>query len=322
MSDQVFQKRLDFVTLDVFTTERFKGNPLAVVKVPGTFALDQDKKQLIAREFNFSETVFLHECQDGTSAWKIDIFTTIAELPFAGHPTIGTLCYIGSNMESPTQELTLLTKAGPIAARYSSRTRLAEAEIPHNVKVHQATVNRLQVVESQPSLRQVIGFEQWISDNPDQPRASFPVVSIVKGMTFILVDFPNHNCLKAIQQSRFGISDIRLDVGWASSFISPYFYVEDSCGDDGIAKIEARMIHPEIGEDPATGSAACTLSAYLALQKGEPGKTYSYKIKQGIDMGRDSRIEVRVTLDESGRNVKKVLLGGAAVLVIQGTIAV
>ena len=322
MSEQLSQKRLDFVTLDVFTTEQFKGNPLAVVKVPGNLALDQDKKQLIAREFNFSETVFLHESQDENSTWRIDIFTTTAELPFAGHPTIGTLCYIGSTRESSTQGLTLLTKAGAILAHYDRRTRVANAEIPHNVKVHQTTVNRHQVAESQPSLHYANDFEQWISLNAVQPKATFPVVSIVKGMTFVLIDFPNHKYLEAVQRSHLAISNIELDQGWSPSFVSPYFYVGSSCCVDGITRIEARMVDPEMGEDPATGSAACTLGAYLTLQKGESGKTCSYEIRQGTCMGRGSRIEVEVTLDESGKNVKKVLLGGTAVLVTQGSIVV
>ena len=330
MSHQPVPKCLEFVTLDVFTTERFKGNPLAIVKVPGKFSLDQYNKQLIAREFNFSETVFLHEPEEGPSTRKIDIFTTTAELPFAGHPTIGTICYIGSTMDSPTQGLTLFTKAGPIAARYDSATKMAEAEIPHDVKVHQCTVDWQQVVESQPSLRRISDpegqsiFEQWIHAGPDEPRATFPVVSIVKGMTFILVDFPSSHFLQAVEPSHVAInnsgSKIELDRGWSPSFIAPYFYERSSGEVDGIIRIEARMIDPEMGEDPATGSAACTLGTYLALRRGEAGKTYSYEVKQGSYMGRNSLIEVKVTLDESGTTVKKVVLGGTAVVITRGTI--
>lgn len=332
MDHQLFRKHLEFVTLDVFTSEPFKGNPLAVVKVPRDFTLNHDRKQLIAREFNFSETVFLHGPEDGSSTWKIGIFTTTAELPFAGHPTIGTICHIGSSMESPTQELTLLTKAGPISAHYDSAKKVAEAEIPHDVKVHTTVVDWGQVVGSQRSLPDVSDsegrniFEQWIYSGPGQPRATFPVVSIVKGMTFILVDFPSHYFLETIEPSHEAISSgglkFELDPIWSPSFITPYYYVAGSCGADGIKRIEARMIDSEMGEDPATGSAACTLSAYLALQDGKPGMTYSYEIEQGTYMGRDSTIDVKVTLDGSGIKVKQVLLGGAAVLITKGTIIV
>jgi PhzF family phenazine biosynthesis protein len=328
MSHQSIPKRLDFVTLDVFTTERFKGNPLAIVKVPRNSDLNQNKQQLIAREFNFSETVFLHEREEGTSTWKIDIFTTTAELPFAGHPTVGTLCYIGSTLDSPTQELMLSTKAGPIAARYGSVTQLAEAEIPHNVRIHQSTVSWQQVVESQPSLPQVSDgkenciWEQWIYSGPDDSDTTFPVVSIVKGMTFVLVGFPSGNFLHEIEKSKLAINQDKseLDRGWSPSFVAPYFYHRSWIRSNEITRIEARMIDPEMGEDPATGSAACALGSYLALQGGEAGKTYRYEIDQGVNMDRDSRIGVTVTLDESGKRVKRVLLAGSAVLVTQGTI--
>jgi PhzF family phenazine biosynthesis protein len=76
--------KLDFVTVDVFTASRFTGNPLAIVKIPGDITITQDQKQKIAQEFNLSETVFLHEDAGSPEEWKVDIFTTTAELPFAG----------------------------------------------------------------------------------------------------------------------------------------------------------------------------------------------------------------------------------------------
>ncbi|KAK9490425.1 hypothetical protein V1508DRAFT_399918 [Lipomyces doorenjongii] len=114
--------RLPFVTLDVFTKERYAGNPLAVVRVSQSQTLTQEQKQIIAREFNYSETVILHdedtECPTAASH-TIDIFTTDAELPFAGHPTIGTACLLGAarigNKHDESQiQGTIVTKAGPI----------------------------------------------------------------------------------------------------------------------------------------------------------------------------------------------------------------
>lgn len=79
---------------------------------------------------------------------------------------------------------------------------------------------------------------------------------------------------------------------------------------------------PSIGEDPATGSAASTLGAYLALQSGQPGKTYKFNIEQGLEMERDSEIGVEVSLDQTGKAVNKVRLSGTAVQVAGGTIVV
>ena len=75
-----------------------------------------------------------------------------------------------------------------------------------------------------------------------------------------------------------------------------------------------------IGEDPATGSAACTLGAYIALQQGATGESYSFVIEQGVEMGRDSEIGVQVTLDETGKGVKEIWLSGSAVQVTEGII--
>ncbi|KAF1968133.1 Diaminopimelate epimerase-like protein [Bimuria novae-zelandiae CBS 107.79] len=81
---------LEYAIIDVFTDKRYAGNPLAVVRVPASCKLTQDQKQNIAKEFNLSETTFLHEPkEDETNSWSVDIFMVNAELPFAGHPTIG-----------------------------------------------------------------------------------------------------------------------------------------------------------------------------------------------------------------------------------------
>jgi PhzF family phenazine biosynthesis protein len=85
--------RLSYVTLDVFTQTSYAGNPLAIVKVPSNQSLTQEQKQLIAREFNFSETVILHENEAASYEHTIDIFMTNAEIPFAGHPTIGAAAF-------------------------------------------------------------------------------------------------------------------------------------------------------------------------------------------------------------------------------------
>lgn len=105
---------ISFSTLDVFTTTRFRGNQLAVIHSPPSlpFAaainLPQETKQAIAREFNFSETVFLHDPLPGTTDRRLDIFTLKDELPFAGHPVIGAICHACQNVEPPLDSVTLV----------------------------------------------------------------------------------------------------------------------------------------------------------------------------------------------------------------------
>lgn len=141
------QNSLSYSTLDVFTTTQFTGNQLAVVHVPSSLPLltsvplSQEIKQNIAREFKFSETVFLHDALTATSNRQLDIFTLKEELPFAGHPIIGTICHVCQSEEPPLKSVTLLCKAGLIVGRYDPETKLAEAEIPHDVRIHHALVS-------------------------------------------------------------------------------------------------------------------------------------------------------------------------------------
>lgn len=150
--------------------------------------------------------------------------------------------------------------------------------------------------------------------------ARFPIVSIVKGMTFALVKLPS---VDALQLLRTGGGALRpkLDEKWASGFVAPYFYVVLGGGTDGTVRLRTRMIEPGCGEDPATGSAACTLASFLALHAGGASKVSKYSIEQGVEMGRRSVIGVNVTLDATGKAVGKVVLSGSAVPVMKGTLS-
>ncbi|KAL8663867.1 MAG: hypothetical protein Q9202_003553 [Teloschistes flavicans] len=310
-------KSVRYVTLDVFTTERFKGNPLAIVKLPSDVTFDQDVKQRIAREFNHSETVFLHPPSSETPSRTCDIFTLNEELPFAGHPTIGTLVYLATTDGLATdviQSITLQLKAGPIQGNFNEETGLAEASIPHVVRIHRKPVPWQSIVDVHPSLK---GLEAG-STTP------CPLVSIVQGMSFVVIKLPRLEELASLTLGGSPIDPgvLQWDEGW-ESFTAPYFYVvvsEDRGGEQ--MHIRSRMLEPNGGEDPATGSAASALAAYLALQRGSASATYSFKIEQGVEMGRKSEIGVKVRLDESGKAVKEVILSGSAVPVSQGTMLI
>ncbi|MCJ1362205.1 hypothetical protein MMC16_001307 [Acarospora aff. strigata] len=310
------QTTYTFVTLDVFTTSRFSGNPLAIVLVPFHCSPSQQQKQTIAREFNLSETVFLHEADADSSHRRIEIFTTTAELPFAGHPTIGSICHILGEQGSTagkTLSTTLITKAGSIAVTYDTSTKVAEANIPHNLHVHTGTVPKGEITNVQS-----VGIP---SDVEREMSATFPIVSIVKGMTFILVRLPS---VEALQLLKAGGGPLlpELDGGWDTGFVAPYFYVLLGENTDGTMRLRTRLIEPGCGEDPATGSAACTLASFLALQMGGNGKRFRYAIEQGVEMGRRSVIGVKIQLDATGKAVEQVILSGCAVSIMQGTLSI
>lgn len=136
--------QLNFVTVDVFTSKTYEGNPLAIVRIPNGSNVTQAQKQAIAREFNLSETTFLHEkdanAQD--EPWTVDIFIPTKELPFAGHPTIGTACYIlgrmaqERNIQDGVIDASFMLKAGLVGLRYDVAKKTTRAAIPHHVYVH------------------------------------------------------------------------------------------------------------------------------------------------------------------------------------------
>lgn len=324
---------LNFVTVDVFTKDRYKGNPLAIVYIPRLWSVDQARKQAVAREFNLSETVFLHDGEDESLDRKIDIFLPNIEIPFAGHPTIGTIfciCADKTSRSSSGENLTIYTKAGPIAASFDHEKRLATASIPHKFHIHRSSVHWKSIAEVQLALmesRKLDGhqsLEAW-TRRANGSETTFPIVSIVDGMSFVLVDFPQVD--DYLVKVRVGYPSIdpeatRLDEGWSSSVLAPYYYVILPAQEDKTIRVRTRMIMPNVGEDPATGSAAAALSSYLALQRGQSSYTYTYEIEQGVEMGRRSEIGVKVTLDESGKLVKEVLLSGTATPVMKGTLII
>ncbi|OAP62638.1 hypothetical protein AYL99_01865 [Fonsecaea erecta] len=318
--------QLSFVTLDVFTSTRYTGNPLALVKVPQRVTLSQSQKQCIAREFNLSETVFLHEQTPADRdvddhAVRVDIFTAHAEVPFAGHPTVGAANYLlrlggdddDDGAASKKQVKALRAKAGriPIVLNPAAANGV-QISVAHDLHVH----------TSRPYA--------------ETPLAHHPVVSIVKGMTFILARLPDLAALAAATESLIepnatytaATTDL-LDEGWREGLVVTYFFVDEqpspqlSKDETSVRTLRTRCLGER--EDPATGSAACALTAYLSLQAGKAGR-YRYAIVQGVEMGQRSEIYVEVGVraaSHDGRlQIEEVLLSGSAVQVMQGSLVV
>ncbi|KAJ6437803.1 Glycerol kinase [Purpureocillium lavendulum] len=347
--------QLQFTTLDVFTETRFAGNPLAVVRVPAasSAALTQDRKQRVAREFNLSETVFLHDGDDeSATSRRVDIFTIDQELPFAGHPTIGTAVLV-RNVLGWRHVDTLVTKAGAIGIAPDGGRILAQ--IPHDVHVHARTLRDVLNgggdggSSSLLSAEAVRAARTGLSDDEATREAELaaPAVSIVRGMTFLLVELPSLEHLARVGVGKrldFGaLSPALLDEGpWHKSFVSRYYYVRGDSQQKDTTTLASwsghtRMVELDF-EDPATGSAACTLASYLTLSgKGglaaEKGSSkLTFDIVQGEHMGRRSDIAVEVHTTGAGagagageggsRGIDKLFLGGTAVPVMEGTISV
>ncbi|KAF9025237.1 Diaminopimelate epimerase-like protein [Hymenopellis radicata] len=293
---------LNFCTLDVFTTNEFYGNPLAIVHVPYVVTLSNTQKQTIAREFNYSETIFLHEEEsksDTIRVYPIDIFTVTEELPFAGHPTVGAGWYLLQSTK--LDRVIVRTKAGDILVRKEGDG--VRLKVPIDFKTHAPYTYPL-VKSFQKDLR----AEDFVNGLDD----ALPVVSIVKGMSFVLLELTSVEALEKMQPyvERIKVPDAHL--GEWKGFSSIYVFVHTEGG-----VIRTRMFEGSF-EDPATGSAASTLCGWLAEAKGDG--QWSFDLVQGVEIGRRSEIQVFVEVAEG--KVQSVELAGDAVQVMEGKVKV
>lgn len=330
---------IQYATLDVFTKTLFAGNPLGVVFLPASSTLSQEQKQLIAKEFNYSETIFMHPVDpQSPNQQRIDIFTTDQELPFAGHPTIGAASmalYLGQNNHAaaaaaaPTKIDTLITRAGPIPISLNPSGDAVGALIPHNVRLHQKRFPLAELLRLHPSLEPHMAHVAALETDAER---SFPVVSIVKGMAQVHVQLPSLEALAAVGPAVQGeeVSESEaseggyLDAGWAvGGLLNLYFHVRDVADESTGKKVIRTRMCFGTEEDPATGSAASGLAAYLALEdasKGIQGER-RYDIVQGVEMGRRSDIGIRIaTKIEGTARIEYVELSGSAVKVAGGVL--
>lgn len=317
--------QLPFITLDVFTTKPFSGNPLAVVFLPEDHHLTQHQKHILTLEFNLSETIFVHPVTDPKKR-AIDIFTIEGELPFAGHPTIGAanwfLCQSpGGNTNengNASQVTSLITKSGeiPISIQDASTGTVA-AKIAHNTHIHANRYPLSDLLYLHPTLKPYF-------PNEADTETSFPLFSIVNGMSQVFIELPTLEALSAVSRATGG--DLvpvtqHLDAGWQSGIICVYFFVRDVDDDvTGQKVIRTRMMLGAL-EDPATGSSASGLAAWLALTEGKGREEIRSHFVQGVEMGRRSDIGVNVKLNGEG-GIEEVELTGSAVRVSEGRIAV
>lgn len=274
----------DYLVYDVFTDAPFGGNQLAVI--PDATALPGADLQRIAREFNFSETAFLFPPDAPAHTARLRIFTPTTEIPFAGHPTIGTAVALADLGHGPDMVLGL--GIGPIRAR---------AENGAAQFTTQATLERL--AEPAPGLvARALGLAQ------DRIRTdTHPPVMATLGLPFTLTELTDRTALAAIRTDIAAFREGHALFPGGLDF-AQLAYVRD--GD----RIDARMFAPldNIPEDPATGSAAATLAALLAQTLG---RDLALDYRQGDDMGRPSRIGLRT-------HGPRVTVSGRAVRVMEG----
>jgi trans-2,3-dihydro-3-hydroxyanthranilate isomerase len=272
-----------YVVVDVFTDTPLEGNPLAVF----TDARDlrEDELQPIARELNLSETVFVLPAEQGGHA-RIRIFTPSLELPFAGHPTLGSAFVLAAPMQLPEIRLETLRGLVPVVLeREGDRLVFGRMEQP---------LPTWQPYEQADALLAAIGVEQ----------SELPVEHYDNGARFVYVGLGSEDEVAALRPDPVALSDLPGIVG-----------VLCFAGSGGHWK--ARMFAPGggVAEDPATGSAAGPLAVHLA-RHGRIAFGDEIEITQGVEIGRPSKLFA--TVDGSADRLERVEVGGSAVILARG----
>lgn len=295
---------------DVFTETRFGGNPLAVL--PEASGLSDELMQKIAREFNFSETTFVFP-PEANHTRKVRIFTPTTEVPFAGHPNIGTaftLATVGDFGDfEDSLSVTFEEKAGlvPIAIQRNPKgTIWCELQAPQGVSLGK-TVSA-QELAAAVSLKE----DEIVTTN------HLPQVASV-GLPFLMAELKSRD---ALERARAQVE--RLEA-FAADGIAPdvhlYVHRNSEFSNDEF-DLRTRMFAPLDGvpEDPATGSANCALVGLLSHLADAPDGEFTWRIAQGVEMGRPSVLDART--EKEGGVVTVVRIGGDCVLVSEGKIDV
>jgi trans-2,3-dihydro-3-hydroxyanthranilate isomerase len=299
--------RARFYTCDVFTNQLFGGNPLAVF--PDATGIPEGSLQRIAREFNLSETVFVYPPERSEHTKRLRIFTPAAELPFAGHPTVGA--------------------AHALATLGKVPLRGAETKIVFEEKVGPVPV-LIRATDGKPTFAQLTAAQAPEIGPPTPGRSvladvlALEAADIQGGMTapqgvscglpFLIVPLKDRDAVRR--------AHVRMD-HWESSIKSywaPQILVFSRDAEREDADVHARVFVPglSVPEDPATGSAATALGAYLAARDTRADGTLRWVVEQGIEMGRPSLLEIVV--EKTGGDIQSVKVGGETVMVSEGQI--
>jgi trans-2,3-dihydro-3-hydroxyanthranilate isomerase len=290
------QRRFSFVQFDVFSCQRLAGNPLAIF--PDGSRLTDEEMQALAREMNLSETTFVlprPAAVEGKRGVRVRIFTVKEELPFAGHPTLGTAFALRG--PGHRAEITLDLNAGKVPVRFS--------EVAGDPVFGEMT--QLDPTFSRRHDREAVVRAAGLRDGDVDP--SLPIETISTGVPFTIVPLRGLDVMRRLQVDLKSSADYLAQAGGMF-----YFVTRETT--DPAARLHARMLFYN-GEDPATGSAAGCAAAWMVTH-GVAEPEEQALIEQGIEMRRPSRIFVRAGLRDN--RIVNVRVGGNAVEVLRGEV--
>jgi len=296
--------RLEFVTVDVFTDRKFGGNPLAVVL--DAHGLTTEQMQAIAAEFNLAETTFVLPPKDAAHDAEVRIFTPRAEMPFAGHPNVGTAFVLATEAKGAFQDQVVFEeKAGLVRLDLiKDGGAIVGARLAPPRPLARGTAIAPDLIATACSL-----------DTDDIETANHAPCVASCGAAFVFAELKMRAALaKAQPRPEIFAAHIMADV--ATGIL---LYVKDQSGS---IDIQARMFAPLYGvpEDPATGSANVALVGLLASLRPEPDLTLQLRIAQGLDMGRPSLLEA--SAEKRNGAITALSIGGRCVPMMRGTLEI
>ena len=307
MSDR---RSLKFYQADVFTGQPFGGNPVAVF--PDAQGLTHVQLQHIAREMNVSETVFVLPPTDQTAVVRLRIFTPTQEIPFAGHPVLGTFFILAElgiiSVKEPMTQFMQECNIGLFPVELH-----AEGGLVERVVMTQPKPEFLGPVDDPEDLHKiaiVLGLAKHVITD-----TKWPIEVVSTGLPVLIVPVRTLTAVRSIKPDASAITDLCRRFGANGIMVVTTVTVEPS------ATVHTRMFAPSIGilEDPATGSASGALGAYL-VQNGvvEVAPMTEIVIEQGYEIERPSQIFVQVESDDD--IIQTVKVGGQCVMMVEGTL--
>ena len=294
-----------FYVLDVFTDKKFEGNQLAVF--PFAEGITDEDMQKIAKEFNYSETVFITPA-DEENVRNIRIFTPASEVDFAGHPNIGAamlLARIGEYSDENQIDIIFKEKVGDVPLRINF-----DNSVPQNAELSTVKLPEKGDSPSIEEIAKVISLD--VSDIvPTEVPLSFSC-----GLPFLFVPI---NSIEKLKQATLNQEHWKnhISQSWA-----PQIYLFTKETKLPTSDFHARMFAPALGisEDPATGSAAAALAGYISENIEKNDGTFTYVIEQGFEINRPSIIEMSFT--QKNQKIESVKIRGNAVIFSEGKISI
>lgn len=296
-----------YLTADVFTDRAFVGNPLAIVL--DAAGLTTGQMQLIAREFKYAETTFILPPSDPDHTAHVRIFTPGVEVPFAGHPNVGSAFALARLARREGRDL------GPIVTFEEEAGLVPVALLEEDGEIVGAELTAPEAFSrrSAVSVDQVAAYLSLSPEDIETARHPAHVISV--GLPFLVAELRTRDALRRAADQPDSMARL-LPLDGADAI---YCYTRDVPPDEGPLDWQARMFSPldGTGEDPATGSATAATAGLLADLAPEPEGDFVWRVGQGHDLGRPSLLLPRV--EKRAGRVERVRIGGRCVEVMTGS---